>query len=71
MSESIKLKGRVKSETLSKILHDVQMKTNDIVYLKDSITYYTGKNTFIARPHGGQYWDISIIFGRERARRGV
>ena len=68
MTEMIKHKGYVKTETLREILRNAQAKTNDIVYTKDHIIYGTGKNTFIAKPHGGQYWDISIIFGREGAR---
>lgn len=60
MSEMRKYKGRVKVRTLNKILIEDAEKS---VYATGGMLYRTKKNTFFAKPHGTQYFDIFIIFG--------
>jgi hypothetical protein len=65
MTETIKFKGRVRQETFKHIIHEILYNGHKAVWREGNVTYWTGKNLFLARPHGVKYWDISIILGHK------
>lgn len=65
MTEIVKFKGRVKVETLGKILRGFveHIRVTSITYTGDNILYQTDKHTFIAKPCCVGYYNVFIVFG--------
>lgn len=65
MTEVIKFKGRVKVETLTKILRGFVEHTHvvSITYTGKNILYQTDKHAFIAKPSCVGYYNVFIILG--------